>query len=151
MKTIEGDLIELAKAGRFDVMVHGCNCFGTMGAGVAKAIATSFPQALAVDRATPLGERAKLGIVSIAEVDLQDHRLTVVNAYTQFDYRGRGVKVDYDALRLCFERVAEMFPGARIGYPMIGAGLAGEDWSIIEVIIDEALEALDHTLILLRT
>ena len=31
MKTIEGNLISLAKAGQFDVIVQGCNCFCTMG------------------------------------------------------------------------------------------------------------------------
>ena len=38
MKDIEGDLLLLALAGHFDVIVHGCNCQCTMGAGVAKAI-----------------------------------------------------------------------------------------------------------------
>jgi O-acetyl-ADP-ribose deacetylase (regulator of RNase III) len=35
MKEIEGDLIDLAKRGHFDVVTHGCNCFCTMGAGIA--------------------------------------------------------------------------------------------------------------------
>ena len=31
MKEVFGDLIELALVGKFDVIVHGCNCFSTMG------------------------------------------------------------------------------------------------------------------------
>jgi O-acetyl-ADP-ribose deacetylase (regulator of RNase III) len=31
MKVIKGDLIQLAKDGKFDLIVHGCNCFCTMG------------------------------------------------------------------------------------------------------------------------
>ncbi|RYD20572.1 MAG: hypothetical protein EOP88_14530 [Verrucomicrobiaceae bacterium] len=38
MKTVAGDLIQLAKNGEFDLIVHGCNCMCTMGAGVAKGI-----------------------------------------------------------------------------------------------------------------
>jgi len=36
MKIIKGDLIELIKKGYFDVVIHGCNCFCTMGSGFAK-------------------------------------------------------------------------------------------------------------------
>jgi O-acetyl-ADP-ribose deacetylase (regulator of RNase III) len=42
------------------------------------------------------------------------------------------------------------FAGKRIGYPKIGAGLAGGDWSIIEEIIDRELEGEDHTLVYLN-
>ena len=36
---VDGDLIKLAKQGRFDVIVHGCNCFCQMGAGIAPQMA----------------------------------------------------------------------------------------------------------------
>jgi len=39
---IEGDLIKLALEGRFDVISHGCNCFCTMGAGIAVPMAKTF-------------------------------------------------------------------------------------------------------------
>ena len=39
---IKGDLIELAKQGEFDVVIHGCNCFCTMGAGIAPKMAKEF-------------------------------------------------------------------------------------------------------------
>ena len=38
MNIVKGCLIELAVEGNFDVIVHGCNCFNTMGAGIAKQI-----------------------------------------------------------------------------------------------------------------
>ena len=41
-QTIKGDLIELAKKGEFDVITHGCNCFCTMGAGIAVPMAKEF-------------------------------------------------------------------------------------------------------------
>jgi len=39
------------------------------------------------------------------------------------------------------------FSGKRIGYPLIGAGLAGGNWRIISKIIDEELNGEDHTLV----
>jgi hypothetical protein len=70
-----------------------------------------------------------------------------VNAYTQLDYRGRGVRVDYDAVRSAMGHVKQRFGGKRIGYPKIGAGLARGDWDRLSRVIDEALEVEDHTLV----
>ena len=147
MKEVQGDLIALALAGAFDVIIHGCNCFHTMGAGIAKPIAQTFPEALAADKATPHGDRSKLGTMSIAHVDRDDLRLVVVNAYTQFHWKGRGRKADYEAIAAAFAQVAATFPDARIGYPLIGAGLAGGDWAEIAPRINAALQGLDHTLV----
>ncbi len=70
-----------------------------------------------------------------------------MNAYTQFQWRGRGRKADYDAIDRCFAQIAQEFPKARIGYPLIGAGLAGGSWSVIAPIISRQLQGLDHTLV----
>ncbi|MEM8848974.1 MAG: macro domain-containing protein [Pseudomonadota bacterium] len=147
MKVVQGDLIALALDGAFDVIVHGCNCHGTMGAGIAKAIAQTFPEAQAADRATPVGDRAKLGTISSAGVMRDGRRLTIVNAYTQFHWRGRGRKVDYGAIDACFGEIADRFPEAQIGYPLIGAGLADGDWDEIAPIIARRLAGMDHTLV----
>ena len=144
MKTVHGDLIALARDGAFDVIVHGCNCFHTMGAGIAKPIAAAFPEALAADKATAYGDRGKLGTISIGRAGT----LSVVNAYTQFHWKGRGRKADYDAIEACFQTVAREFAGCHIGYPLIGAGLAGGDWTEIAPRINTALEGLDHTLVI---
>ncbi len=147
MKKVKGDLNALAQAGAFDVIVHGCNCFCTMGAGIARGIAKTFAEALAEDKRTGKGDRGKLGQISVAEIAQGDLRLTVVNAYTQFDWRGQGRKADYDAIRSSFSIIADRFAGKRIGFPMIGAGLAGGDWQVIEGIIEAELAALDYTLV----
>ena len=147
MKIVQGDLLKLAAAGEFDVIIHGCNCQNNMGAGIAKSIKEKFPQAYAADLETEQGSRDKLGTYSSAEVDCDGHTLTIVNAYTQFHWRGRGVKADYDAIRSVFRSVKYDFGGKRIGYPLIGAGLAGGDWGVISGIIDEELDGEDHTLV----
>ncbi|MEN0063127.1 MAG: macro domain-containing protein [Myxococcota bacterium] len=147
MKVVHGDLLARALAGEFDVIVHGCNCQCAMGAGIAKSIRDQFPEAYAADRATPKGDATKLGTVSTAEVLRDGVRFTVVNAYTQVHWRGRGRKVDYDAVRAAMAAVGRRFTGQRIGYPRIGAGLAGGDWTVIAGLIDEVLAGEDHTLV----
>ena len=148
MKIVRGDLIQLALAGHFDVIVHGCNCQGVMGAGIAKQIAAAFPEAVEADALTERGSRSKLGDISYTSVYYNGHRFHVVNAYTQFRY-GRGVQIDYEAIRSAMHEVKDHFCNESIGYPKIGAGLGGGDWEKIAAIIDEELEGEDHTLVVL--
>jgi O-acetyl-ADP-ribose deacetylase (regulator of RNase III) len=150
MNTVEGDLITLALDGQFDVIVHGCNCFCTMGAGIARAILDEFPEAYAADLVTVKGDRNKLGDFSYATVKRGDHTITIVNGYTQFQFHGESVLVDYDAVQKLFKKVKKQFSGKRIGYPKIGAGLAGGDWEKISRIIEEELAGEEHSLVLYR-
>lgn len=143
IREAHGDLIQLALAGQFDVIVHGCNCFCTMGAGIAKQIKATFPAAYDADCQTSKGARAKLGTYSSATVE----GITIVNAYTQYHWRGSGQKSDYGAIRSCLAKVAADFPNARIGLPKIGAGLAGGDWETILRIIREELGETDTTVV----
>ena len=147
MQTVRGDLLALANAGDFDVIIHGCNCQNTMGAGIAKSIKKHFPAAYDADLATEKGSRDKLGTYSSATVYCDGRALTIVNAYTQFNWRGRGIKADYDAIRSVFAAIKSDFAGKRIGYPLIGAGLAGGDWDVISEIITEELDGENHTLV----
>lgn len=145
MKQVTGDLIQFAKEGRFDVIIQGCNCFNVMGSGVAKGIKENFPEAYAADLSTAKGDISKLGTYSKAITG----DLIILNAYTQYRY-GRDKTVqycDYKAIDNVFKLIAGNFHGLRIGYPMIGAGLANGDWNVISEIIDKRLEGMDHTLV----
>ena len=77
------------------------------------------------------------------------HSFLIVNAYTQYHWKtGPGImNADYDAIHQVFSLIATDFEGRRIGYPKIGAGLAGGDWKIISKIIDNELHGADHTLV----
>jgi O-acetyl-ADP-ribose deacetylase (regulator of RNase III) len=147
MRTLHGDLLALALAGRFDLIVHGCNCFHAMGAGIARSVKQHFPEAWEADLATPRGERGKLGTISHAAVLRDGHTIVVVNAYTQFHWAGAGPLADYDAIRAAFSCIRERFGSLRIGYPRIGAGLAGGDWDTIAAIIEQELAGCDHALV----
>jgi O-acetyl-ADP-ribose deacetylase (regulator of RNase III) len=147
MQTEKGDLVQKAQAGEFEVIVHGCNCFCTMGAGIAKTIKQVFPAAYQADLATQVGDKSKLGTYSTAQVAVAGQPLTIVNAYTQYQWRGPGPNADYDAIRQVFRRLKRGYAGKRIGYPAIGAGLAGGDWAIISAIIDEELAGEHHVFV----
>jgi len=147
MKRMEGDLLKLAQDHHFDVIVHGCNCFCTMGAGIAKGVKHIFPEAYEADLNTEKGAESKLGTCSYAHIQRDGFELVVINAYTQFDYRGRGIKADYSAIRSCMRWIKANFQDKRIGLPKIGAGLAGGDWDTIESIIKEELNGADVTIV----
>jgi O-acetyl-ADP-ribose deacetylase (regulator of RNase III) len=118
-----------------------------MGAGIAKSIKSVFPEAYAADLQTRKGDRQKLGTITFVRVEREGRAITIVNGYTQFHWRGAGVLADYEAIRSVIRNVKSRFTGERIGYPKIGAGLAGGDWTIISQIIDAELAGEDHTLV----
>lgn len=142
MRTIKGDLLDLALEGNFDVIIHGANCFNCMGAGIALQIARNFPEAVEADNKTRRGDLRKLGDISHATVIRKDVQFVVVNAYTQYE---PGRNCDYKAIASAFSHVKTNFSGKRIGYPFIGAGIAGGDWKIISEIIDTELDGENHT------
>jgi O-acetyl-ADP-ribose deacetylase (regulator of RNase III) len=109
-----------------------------MGAGIAPQIKHKFPEAYAVDCETIKGDENKLGTISYTE----NSTPIVVNLYGQYDYTGRRsgkMDLDYDALRSALKAMKEKFSGKTFGMPMIGAGLAGGDWNVIEKIIQEEM------------
>lgn len=143
IKYIKGDLVRDAERD-FDVISHGCNCYCTMGAGIALGVKIKWPEAYAVDRASSFADKDKLGTYTKWSND----NITVVNMYTQWDYKGSSVNADYDAIRNCMKAVKSEFSGKKIGMPLIGAGLAGGDWNIIEQIIEEELQGEDVTIVI---
>lgn len=158
MKIIQGDLIKLAKQGTFDVIVHGCNCFNSMGKGIALSIKREFPEAYAADCRTLKGSRGKLGTYSFADVKRHDKTtFTVINAYTQFTYwdKTQDVLFEYDAFQEILDRCkgieestkALEGTGLRWGFPLIGCGLAGGDKDKVLQMIEESLAGMDVTIV----
>ena len=147
IRTIKGDLIRLTKNNKFDVVVHGCNCFCTMGAGVAKLIKMEFPEAFIADCQTRKGDKRKLGDITCATINISGRPVIIVNGYTQYNYKGKQPLADYEAIRSVFNKIKKLFSGMRIGFPKIGAGLAGGDWCVIGKIIHEELVGEDFTLV----
>lgn len=147
MNILKGDLIQFTQSGRFDIIIHGCNCFCSMGAGIAKQIRDNFPEAYQADLKTGMGDKEKLGTYSQACIEKNGNIFTIVNGYTQYDFSGHGTLVDYKAIQKLFTRIKNNFTNQRIGYPKIGAGLAKGDWEVISNIINKELQGKDHTLV----
>lgn len=148
MRYIDGDLIKLFGQKEFDIIVHGCNCFCSFGAGIARTIAKTYPSAFEADLLTESGDASKLGTFTIADVG--DSQL-IINAYTQFNYVNSddSMCVDYDAVKKCFRAIKEKFgcKGLKFGIPLIGAGLAGGDWDILSNIIETEMKDEDITVV----
>ena len=124
IKHVKGDLLKLAEAGEFDAIVQGCNCFCTMGSGIARQIRDQYPGAYKVDQHTMAGDIFKLG--NWTEYDTG--KFYIFNAYTQFDFNRPGENKDvfeYTSFELILRKLAHLYGSKNFGFPYIGMGLAG--------------------------
>lgn len=137
MKYVIGDLIKMADEGHFNVIVHGCNCFNTMGDGIAVAVRNRCPSAYQADQQTKKGDRKKLGTYTMGSVITDTCDYDIINAYTQFTYWDVDDMFSYEALEKVFQKLKQVYGDEmKFGIPLIGAGLARGDWNRIEAIID---------------
>lgn len=153
MREVKGDLIQMAKDGHFDVITHGCNCFCTMGAGIAVPMKDNFYcDEFPMEKPNLKGNINKLGTIDYEVQTVNGHNLVVVNSYTQYRYGrnhedGDETPVDYNAIALCMKKINYLFRGKTIGLPLIGCGLAGGDWSIVKKIIEKELNNVDAVIV----
>jgi O-acetyl-ADP-ribose deacetylase (regulator of RNase III) len=138
LKHAKGNLIDMAENGDFDVIVQGCNCFNTMGGGIAREIRERYPHVAEVDSKTVRGDYTKLGTWTQENVILKNGTVTfdIINAYTQYNMSQGTDVFEYIAFQLILEKLAFVYPGKRFGLPYIGMGLAGGDKDIIIPMID---------------
>lgn len=137
---VVGDIVKLATDNYFNAIIHGCNCFHTMDAGVARQIAHAFPEAVTADKDTIRGQRTKLGHISVGRAN----NVLIINAYTQFN---PGADFRLDALEDAFLTIRNLYFHLRIAYPKIGAGIGGGNWDDIQRAIDSIFIGMDHTLV----
>jgi O-acetyl-ADP-ribose deacetylase (regulator of RNase III) len=149
LNRIRGDLLKLAHIGKFDVIVHGANCFCTMGSGIARQIREQFPDAYAADRYTQPGDYNKLGNYTQARcTNAAGRAVSVINAYTQYNYNRPGEHQDlfeYLSFALILQKLAREYPQAHFGFPLIGQGLAGGDAAVITKMLDDFAQRLNET------
>lgn len=163
-KEVNGDLIQPALSGHFNVIAHGCNCFNTQAKGIALSMAKTFrTDTFPLEDKSLKGNIRKLGCIDAKEFQVSTmsiasneftgftpselkYDLTVINCYTQFRY-GKGVHLDYEALTLCLRKINHIYKGLTIGLPKIGAGLAGGDWNKIKTIIQTELKDMSSVII----
>lgn len=146
LKTVKGNLIELAKQGEFNVIAHQANCFCTMRSGIAPQIADNFYSAFRADADTTRGDKTKLGKFSVGK---EKNGLLVFNLYGQYgwDKTQGNYGTDEKALKAAlFQMRCELMSRAtnneqyRIGFPKIGCGLGGGNWDNIQKAIEEIFD-----------
>ena len=144
LRQAKGNLLDMAMNGDFDVIVHGCNCQGVMGSGIAKEIKDRFPEAYQVYRQEfnrLAYETDFLGNYTFAHVirELPSSnlaRFNIVNAFTQVNYLPRNIDhFEYESFALILRKLAARFKGSNFGFPYIGMGLAGGDAHRIKVML----------------
>ena len=130
-----------------DVLIHGCNCHNTMGAGVALYVKRNYPEAYEEDKRTIRGDKDKLGNYTYVDTThfFYGTPITIVNAYTQYGFADfkNPVAVDYGAIESVMKQINVLYKGKKIIMPRIGCGLAGGDWEEVKKIIDECLTDCD--------
>lgn len=171
VKEIIGDIFQ----SEVNVIIHQANCYHTMGGGIAKVIADNYPEAKDADDKTPIGEK-KLGSYSFAFVD--SGKKLIFNMYSQGKY-GRGKRfTDYDAMISGFEAIKKFLESDEfkkyldyydddnliysnniqdfqksivLGVPyLIGCGLAGGDWKVVENIINMSFKDFKYPLVIVK-
>lgn len=149
-REVNGNLIELARKGEFDVISHGCNCFNNMGAGIAVAMTRAFGcDQFRLEGPAYIADMNKLGQIDFEEKGITPEKsIYVVNSYTQYIPSVAKKPLDYEALTLCMRKINHRFKGMHIGLPKIGAGLAGGDWNRIREIIQRELSDCDVTVVI---
>lgn len=157
IREIKGNLISMCETGELPAMVHGCNCLHMMGSGIAGQLARRYPEVPKADiRDSKYGDFSKIGDFTEAQCESVTNEgvvFYVYNAYTQKipSYDGHDV-FEYESFPVLLGKIVrdiEWHVGGgqtegwsyEIGFPQIGAGLAGGDWPRIRQMIVDAFEA----------
>ncbi len=135
---VPGDIF--ANRYRAQALAHGCNCQGSMGAGVAVGMRERYPKMFEEYQRRC---KAKPREFNLGDSFLwkEDDRTWVFNLGTQEKYwRGRA---SYDAIQVALENMKRQADeeGIRtIGMPRIGTGYGGLSWKKVRAIIDRVFQ-----------
>lgn len=136
---IKGDIIEMLKNHECNAVIHGCNCFNVMGAGIAKQLKDlTDGDIYRADADTSHGDINKLGTYSVGHYK----NIPIYNLYSQYTTAGQNcVAVHwpsvYEGLLSIIESVQS---GTVIAMPYIGCGLAGGS-------VNDLMDVLDSIII----
>lgn len=134
-----GNLLDVTEG----LIAHQVNLQGVMGAGLAKQIRDRYPIVYKQYRTAVQLKQLKLGSVQIVS-PIADNNFWVANIAAQVDYGREPGKcyTNYEAIAkaLSWLRDWQVFASQPVYLPyLMGAGLAGGDWSVIERLIQEKL------------
>lgn len=133
-----GDLLEQKD---INVLIHCCNSYNTMQAGIAAAIKNKYPEAYEADTKAHKEYRNTLGEYSYAVT--KDNKL-IYNLYAMKGLGANKRQLDYEAFYSLLEKMEVIFnleddeaKNLTIGIPYkIGCDLAGGKFEIVETMIN---------------
>jgi len=153
VKIIDCNLFEAGA----EVICHQVNCRGNMGHGIAKQVRECYPQVYDAYKKlcddTNYNHEMLLGNICCVPVSKGKDAVIICNMFGQNNYSGSGFSfTDYEALRMCLEKVREKYKDKRIALPYrMSSSVAGGRWSIVEDIILDVLGDMDVTICRLKT
>ena len=133
---VTGDLFANRYAAQ--AFAHGCNCQGSMGAGIAKEFRSRYPEMFAVYRQRCKADPRQFNLGD-AWLWKDDQLPWVFNLGTQEHYwRGRA---SYDAIAVALANMRAQADAEGIGaiaMPRIGAGYGGLSWRKVRSVVEAA-------------
>jgi O-acetyl-ADP-ribose deacetylase (regulator of RNase III) len=150
-------MIEYRKGDMFadnhEIIVHGVNCQGVMGSGIAKIIRQKYPWSYDAYKEY-CNTKTPENLLGTNKHCSQENSVLIVHCFTQLNYGLENKRyVSYDAIDDCMKSLARamVFKGISgyiiskipIAMPKIGSGLGGGNWNVIEAIINDRLRDLN--------
>jgi len=129
MKARTGDILKAEEL----VIMHGCNCQGVMGAGVAKQIKTKWPVVFE-EYSKYCPDNNLIGHIQAIDVGSK----LVINAFTQVYYGKKHKRFNYSKFKEIVRKVKDLclkYEFKKVAIPCIGAGLGKGSWSKIKKIL----------------
>lgn len=129
------------------VIAHQVNCKGVMGAGVAKAIRSRYPEIMNEYVSLCNSQKVSRDLLGKCQlVKTNNRQRLVANLFGQ-DGFGGGLRTDYNALKAAFDSLFEQMDELdldSVSMPYgIGCGLAGGDWNVVSELLKEAAAIYD--------
>ena len=139
---VNGDILDAKE----NFICHQVNCMGVMGAGLAKALYTKWPQVKSeylsfynsriesckgkVD--LYFARRSLLGSYQLVEINEHTDPRFVVNIFSQYGYGRNECHTDYSAISRAINFLFYGYPTGTYAFPYgFGCGLAGGDWDTV--------------------
>lgn len=139
-------------------IVHQCNLYHTMGAGIARVIAAKFPLAAEADKNTPADD-SKLGSFTYSSNYKDGNPFLIFNLYSQVgigsddEVFNRNTQYDYmvDGLTRIKHWMNDRNIKVSLGIPYgMGSDLAGGSWTIVRAIIESVFNDAEFDVVICR-
>lgn len=151
IKYTAGDLLKAD----VDIICHQVNCYGACGAGLAKQIAIKYPKSKKeyISFCREYKPQELLGKLLVTkEKDFYIAHLFGQKEYgkTGLFYKKNKRQTQYPYLKKAMMKLKSRYPNSSYGFPhLMGCGLAGGQWYIVENIIKNVFNNNDVTIFML--